>query len=66
MATKSTSDGQGDHRVTYAPRSDATPDGELTALAHIYRYLLDHRERCAVAAADGAEKVAEGSDERAE
>ena len=27
-------------RITYTPRSDATPKGELTALASVYAYLL--------------------------
>jgi hypothetical protein len=31
--------------VTYAPRPDATPEGELDALANIYAYIL----RCAEA-----------------
>jgi hypothetical protein len=35
-----------DLRVTYTPRPDATPEGELTALASVFRYLLlDCRER---------------------
>ena len=28
-------------RITYAPRSDATPETELTTLANIYRFVLD-------------------------
>jgi hypothetical protein len=27
--------------ITYRPRPDATSEGELTALAQIYRYVLD-------------------------
>jgi hypothetical protein len=30
-----------DPRVFYSPREDATPVGELAALAAVYRYLLD-------------------------
>lgn len=31
-------------RVTYVPAGDATPEGELAALADVYRFLLDsHR-----------------------
>jgi hypothetical protein len=28
-------------RVTYTPRSDATPEGELNRLANVYRFILD-------------------------
>ena len=28
-------------RITYAPRPDATPEGELNALASVYRFILD-------------------------
>jgi hypothetical protein len=28
-------------RIAYAPRPDATPEGELNALASIYRFVLD-------------------------
>jgi hypothetical protein len=28
-------------RIAYAPRPDATPEGELNALANIYRFVLD-------------------------
>jgi hypothetical protein len=51
--------GAGDSRVTYSPRPDATPEGELTALAAVYRFLLDRRERSDVAAADGPEERGE-------
>lgn len=27
--------------VTYTPRPDATPEGELNALASVYRFILD-------------------------
>lgn len=46
-------------RVTYTPRPDASHEGELTALANVYRFLLDHRERSDVAAADGTDKDAD-------
>jgi hypothetical protein len=47
--------------VTYTPRPDATPEGELAALTSVFRYLLlDHHERRDDdLAADGAEKRAE-------
>ena len=36
----------GGPRIEYVPRDDATPEGELTALASVFRYLLlDCRER---------------------
>jgi hypothetical protein len=28
-------------RIAYAPRPDATPEGELNALANVYRYVLN-------------------------
>ena len=27
--------------IVYAPRPDATPEGELNALANVYRFILD-------------------------
>jgi hypothetical protein len=27
--------------ITYAPRSDATPEGELSALSAVYKFILD-------------------------
>lgn len=36
----------GERRVVYRPRSDATPEGELRALASIYAWLVEkHKER---------------------
>jgi hypothetical protein len=56
------SDGRGDLRVTYVPREDATPEGELAALTAVYRFLLFHRhETSKDVVADGAE----GTDEHA-
>jgi hypothetical protein len=52
-------DAKGSPSVTYTPRPDASPEGELTALANIYRFLLDRRERSDVAAADGSEERGE-------
>ena len=37
-------------RITYTPRPDATPEGELSTLANIYAYLLiksHHNKRAA-------------------
>jgi streptomycin 6-kinase len=49
-----------DLRMIYTPRPDASPEGELTALANVYRFLLDRRERRDDdLAADGAEREAE-------
>ncbi len=31
--------------ISYAPRSDATSDTELSALASIYRFVLDSRAK---------------------
>lgn len=52
-------DAKGSPGVTYTPRPDASPEGELTALANVYRFLLDRRERSDVAAADGPEERGE-------
>jgi hypothetical protein len=53
-------DAAGDSRVIYVPRPDATPEGELAALAAVYRFLLDRRERSDDdLAADGAEERGE-------
>jgi hypothetical protein len=54
-------DAKGSPSVTYTPRPDASPEGELTALANVYRFLLDRRERSDIAAADGAEERGEHS-----
>jgi hypothetical protein len=33
-------------RIVYTPRLDATPEGEVAALASVYRFLLDcHAKR---------------------
>jgi hypothetical protein len=53
-------DAKGSPSVTYTPRHDATPEGELTALANVYRFLLDRRERSDDdLAADGAQERGE-------
>jgi hypothetical protein len=39
----------GSGNIRYAPRPDATPEAERSALAAVYRYLLDCRARKAVA-----------------
>jgi hypothetical protein len=50
----------GGPRIEYVPRDDATPEGELTALANVYRFLLDrHERREDDIAADDAENEAE-------
>jgi hypothetical protein len=43
--------------LIYSSRDDATPEDELTALAVVYRFLLDrHERRDDDLAADGAEE----------
>ena len=37
-------DAKGSPSVSYTPGPDASPEGELTALANVYRFLLDRRE----------------------
>jgi hypothetical protein len=39
-------------RITYSPHPDATPEGELAALAAVYQYLLDHHEKNAIKVGD--------------
>ena len=31
-------------RITYTPRPDATPEGEVNALAAVYRLILDSKK----------------------
>jgi hypothetical protein len=53
-------DAKGSPGVTYTPRPDASPEGELTALANVYRYLLFHRhETSEDVEADGPEERGE-------
>jgi hypothetical protein len=43
-------------RVTYTPRSDATPEGELNMLANVYRFILDcHAKKMAAELAPGSD-----------
>ena len=50
----------GGPRIQYVPRDDATPEGELAALAAVYRFLLDrHERRDDDIVADDAENEAE-------
>ncbi len=45
-------------RVTYVPRADATPEGELAALASVYAFVIQAQERKKAAASldeDGRE-----------
>ena len=44
------SDGRCDLRVTYVPREDATPEGELAALAAVYALVIQAHERNMAAA----------------
>ncbi len=34
-----------DLRLSYVPRADATPEGEIAVLAFAYRFVLECRER---------------------
>jgi len=44
------SDGRGDLWVTYVPREDATPEGELAALTAVYALVIQAYERNMAAA----------------
>jgi hypothetical protein len=50
LAETTNSDGRGDLRVTYVPREDATPEGELAALAAVYALVIQAHERNKTAA----------------
>jgi hypothetical protein len=43
-------------RLVYVPREDATPEGELSALAAVYAYVLECHERNEVAADVGEDE----------
>ena len=45
-------------RVTYTPRSDATPEGELNALSNVYRFVLDCHVKKEAAPASGPDNEA--------
>ena len=47
-------------RLVYVPRDDATPEGELAALAAAYAFVIRcHEEKKAAAGADGGQEGAE-------
>ena len=52
----------GDPRVTYAPRPDATPESELTALLAVYAFVIQAHEQ-KTAAAPATERRREVSSE---
>jgi hypothetical protein len=41
--------------ITYAQRSDATPEAEVSALSNVYRYVIDrvHKNAAGVASTNG-------------
>ena len=43
-------------RIAYVPRPDATPEGELSALAAIYRLVLDSKKAARPGGPDDAMK----------
>ena len=51
-------------RVTYAPGSDATPEGELTALAAVYAFVIQAHEQKKAAAPANERRKEVDSDER--
>ena len=46
-------------RVYYVPKEDASPEGELAALAAVYRFVLQHREKKNDAGVSEGEEAAE-------
>ncbi len=45
-------------RVTYTPRSDATPETELNVLANVYRFILDSHAKKMAAEPDSCNDTA--------
>ena len=45
--------------LIYVPRENATPEGELAALAAIYRFILQHHEKKNDAGVSEGEEAAE-------
>jgi hypothetical protein len=41
--------------LVYSPREDATPEGELAALAAVYRFVLQHHEKKDARVSEGEE-----------
>jgi hypothetical protein len=41
-----------DARITYAPRSDTTPETELSALCNVYKLIIGHVNRNAAGMTD--------------
>jgi hypothetical protein len=52
----------GEPAVTYSPRPDTTPEGELDALAAVYRFILDcHAKKMGRPATSGPNDAMKGS-----
>jgi hypothetical protein len=45
--------------ISYAPRTDATPEAELSALVNIYRFVLDCQAKKKAGGSDAGEDDAE-------
>ncbi len=50
--------------ITYSPRSDATPEGELVALAAVYALVIQAHERNKAAAPANKRRKGVNSEER--
>lgn len=57
-------DAASDSRVIYAPRPDATPEGELAALAAVYALVLQAHERNKAAASETRRRKGVDTEER--
>jgi hypothetical protein len=53
-----------DPRLDYLPREDATPEGELAALAAVYALVIQAHERIIVAAPANERRKEVNSEER--
>ena len=51
-------------RISYRPRPDATPEGEVQALSEVYRFILQSRNKdkrgARFAASDGTKEFDDG------
>lgn len=55
-----------DRRVFYSPREDATPEGELAALAAVYAFVIQaHEQKKAAAPATSRRKEVDPEERRA-
>jgi hypothetical protein len=52
------------HRIAYTPRSDATPEAELNALASVYSFILDCHAKKKATRSGGLDDAEESKNDR--